>query len=435
MLRDCDARRLDERLTATEASDPSVFSVPAVDLSEVQDLDERLQELLSDSCQDGQVPLPEGGDVDIGDDSLVVDPASAIPRRTADSQWVLLDEDECDGKEEPLQVGRCSRSAMNAKRLQVTVAHLPDLGALEPPSDDALWSGAAAGDVPLRSGGHLVESLFANVAGKLQPGHYEVQKAGFSGAWFDFEDLFFAAVCRRQGLRLADARERCARAAVAVWGDDGMGALGADGEAAAAGHDDLSGDTEDVSMQHDEQQQEVVELEAKIAEANQKYESTIRQHLLRTQGDAFDSDQRRFPELYANVRRWQEQLEPVLKDCEARPAFDIRRYGSQVIDHLCELQKEGGVIPFKQVADSQPRWEVCRRFLTCLMLTNHGNTDIIAAADEDRLNRFGIQVLNTEINLATPAKADDEASHSCGVAFGRSRKRLRTSLEAAPLGA
>merc|ERR1712176_1370529 len=43
-----------------------------------------------------------------------------------------------------------------------------------------------------------------------------------------------------------------------------------------------------------------------------------------------------------------------------------------------------------------PRWEVCRRFLTCLLLTNQRNTDIICDDEQCIHNDFKIKLLDSE---------------------------------------
>merc|ERR1712100_819592 len=126
-------------------------------------------------------------------------------------------------------------------------------------------------------------------------------------------------------------------------------------------------------------------LEGMIAEAQQamhdaqnKYEDTIRQHLKQIASDSGDSESQKFPQLYANVRRWQEQLAPVLKDFESRPEFHIMEYSTLLLDSMVAnpTAVQDGVL-FKDLVDGLPRYEVCRRFLTALFLTNQGNTDIL----------------------------------------------------------
>merc|ERR1712060_660489 len=82
------------------------------------------------------------------------------------------------------------------------------------------------------------------------------------------------------------------------------------------------GDAERLRL-NEEQRKEVSMLENMIQDHQTKYESTIRQHLQLMQRDAAEADNTKFPQLYANVRKWQDQLEPVLKEFASRPEFDI----------------------------------------------------------------------------------------------------------------
>merc|ERR1719221_970910 len=113
-----------------------------------------------------------------------------------------------------------------------------------------------------------------------------------------------------------------------------------------------------------------------------------------------DGPDKRFPQLYANVKRWQDQLEPVLKEFESRPEFNIHEYSQKFLDKLFNIQKDSNVvgksIKFSRLVYGQPRWEICRRFLTCLILTNTGHTDIVYDSEEDRLNGWAIKLLKAE---------------------------------------
>merc|ERR1719235_2873073 len=152
-----------------------------------------------------------------------------------------------------------------------------------------------------------------------------------------------------------------------------------------------------------EQRKEVARLEAEIESAQRKYEATIREHLERNNRLVIDNNMKRMPELYANVRAWQDMLEPVLKEQHKRPDFDIFNYGQ---DMLISMGPEGGKpVPFSLLCQGVPRWEVCRRFLTILVLTNHGNTDIVVHCDQDRMNNFALQLINAKKDL--PSLQDD----------------------------
>jgi len=144
----------------------------------------------------------------------------------------------------------------------------------------------------------------------------------------------------------------------------------------------------------EEQRREVAMLEGMIQDAQQKYESTVRQHLQVLQKDWVDLDDPKFPQLYANVRRWQDQLEPVLKEFESRPEFDIQSYSTKFLKKMevMDEAKTEKAVPFARLVHGQPRWEVCRRFLTCLLLTNQGNTEIVA----DEKDGFAVKLLEAE---------------------------------------
>lgn len=166
------------------------------------------------------------------------------------------------------------------------------------------------------------------------------------------------------------------------------------------------------ALVREEQRAEVCRLESMIEDAQVKYEATIREHLQAMQRGAEGDERTGFPQLYANVKRWQDQLAPVLREFEARPEFNINEYSQKFLTKMTNVQT--GVdgeraIQFARLVYGQPRWEVCRRFLTCLILTNQGNTDIVYDAEEERLNGFSIKLLNAErkmISLECEEEAD-----------------------------
>merc|ERR1719235_3053331 len=156
-----------------------------------------------------------------------------------------------------------------------------------------------------------------------------------------------------------------------------------------------------------EQRKEVARLEAEIESAQRKYEATIREHLEKNNRLVMDHNLKRMPELYANVRAWQDMLEPVLKEQHGRPNFDIFRYGQDI---LAGMGPEGGEpVLFADLVAGAPRWEICRRFLTCLVLTNHGNTDIVVNSEEDRFNSFSVRLINAQKELPSLEDDPDEA--------------------------
>jgi len=89
------------------------------------------------------------------------------------------------------------------------------------------------------------------------------------------------------------------------------------------------------------------------------------------------------------------------------------------------------IFAFADLVSGCPRWEVCRRFLTCLMLTNQGNTDILVDSEDDRHNNFRIQLLDSE---RKPISLDDgEPIPIVGAApAGRKRKSKSAALVDVP---
>jgi len=195
LLQESDAKLLDDLLMTDDTMQGSCMDGPLVPAPprEVQDLDDRLQELLrelpdevvksgeaeakspdpkeeeegqvvkqtqSPSKQDAKTPMkkdmPEGGE-----------PKKALPA-IADP-WAFLDEHANLGQDLPLEVGKTSKR-MNSKKF-ASLDGLPEAGVCETLGDGALWSGdAKAGVQQMLSAGHPVDSLFLAVAGTTKTG-------------------------------------------------------------------------------------------------------------------------------------------------------------------------------------------------------------------------------------------------------------------------
>lgn len=483
LLQESDAALLDRLLSEGGCLEDDSAGAPLVPAPprEVQDLDDRLQELLrelppavGDDPQASPVPDMDPGyalapPTPIGGCTTPVPqledppplgfapapvpgvPAKVVARAAGPDPWALLDEHAPgDIKDAPLEVGKTCRR-LNEKKLLLSADGLPDLGLGEVLSDDALWSEPSAESAaPLLLAGHPVESLFLAVAGRLKTGgRFEVQRAGFSGAWLEFEDLFVAARAKRRRVSKAGSRGQPGAGAPATPLGQGYGGDVSDDEAGLP-PPHVPGDVMSTPLRGDacgapgmpfddafeEKRQQVAELENMIQDAQHKYEATIRQHLHSTHKDSVDADSRRFPQLYANVRRWQEQLEPVLKEFARRPEFDISSYSTKFVSKMQALKSgdagEGEAIPFSQLVQGQPRWEVCRQFLTCLLLTNQGNTDIVFDGEEERMNSFGVKLLKADVAAAA---LDGEEAAACAPVARKGAARRRGSSKVVEAGA
>lgn len=111
--------------------------------------------------------------------------------------------------------------------------------------------------------------------------------------------------------------------------------------------------------------------------------------------------------LTRRVDAWQERLAPILQDEETRPEFDMTIYGRKVISSLeneiAQRRKghndENEMIPvmvdFGTVTHDCPRYEVCRRFLSSLSLSNAGNVELGRAS----LNHLEMKLLHSNLDL------------------------------------
>jgi len=437
LLQESDAKLLEGMsMEGVETDDPLVPAPP----KEVQDLDGRLQELLkglpatsSPSVDASPCPTELDTQTQVDDQHQVVaapepeilaekepekapsfsrpqgvgqDIVAATLQLPAQSDpWAFVDEHLARGCDVPLQVGKTSKRLI-AKNLLTNADGLPDVSAFSAKAiEDACSASSSTNLAPLLAAGNPVESLFLAVAGQMKSGgRYETQRAAFSPAWLEFEDLFVAALGKRKQLKTSSKVRPGAGDAQVSDGSDEEAApvTPAEGTFQDEMLTPLMGDailSSDVSQDHqrEEQRREVAMLEGMIQDAQQKYESTVRQHLQVLQKDWVAMDDPKFPQLYANVRRWQDHLEPVLKEFESRPEFDIQSYSTKFLKKMTSMDDgktdEQG-IPFARLVHGQPRWEVCRRFLTCLLLTNQGNTEIVA--DDERMHGFGVKLLEAE---------------------------------------
>lgn len=474
LIQESDSRLVDELLGSQQLNEGSPLAPPPP--GDMRDLDEQLRDLLcgggkangeaSDGNRAGDASFefdafdaPEAPDLGFDDgadgaglQSLLrpgeTSPANADP-------WALLDEDEVVGQDVPLEVASCTKR-FGTKGLLATGVGLPTAGTKEL-SDAEMWRpGHAAEGLPaFMAAGHPVESLFLVVGTHLRNGgRTETEKAGFSAAWLEFEDLFQAASKRRK----IDASEAAKKAQQAkLLGTEGPAPLtpqygqGADSDdegnamaftpprASSAEASQITPLKEGPALFDEEQRSAVARLEGLIEDAQNQYERSVRGKLQLMQGSLDQGS--KYPELYENVRRWQEQLQPVLKECESHPEFDINGYGAKLLGKMVSVDKslqeeEPGAqaIPFSRLVHGQPGWEVCRRFLTCLILTNQGNTEILLDEAEGQVNNnFRLKLLKEEVShLSLNAEEEPEVLLSKPLADTPRSNPGRMSIADAP---
>ena len=95
------------------------------------------------------------------------------------------------------------------------------------------------------------------------------------------------------------------------------------------------------------------------------------------------------------VAEWTQRLEPILQQQEEAAQFDIHAYCEQFLDEVNEVTAEHEAahedddefeepVSFGEVVAGKPSGEVCRIFLACLQLVNHGNVSITPAEGVDQ---------------------------------------------------
>jgi len=467
-IQQADARLLDEepKKVSPDACDEHFPPLAPPPPQEVRDLDERLQQLLKElpggpAVPDSppiaeeapthlEVPNVEIIDHVVDDEGMALSDLLTKPvvpeksNRNCDP-WALLDEDVQVGQDVPLDIGACTKRFGN-KRLLAKGAGVSDLCNSEGLSDADLWRpGRAAGALPSLTEQSHPNSIFLMVARLLRSSdRCEVQKFGFSSAWLEFEDLFQDAMSKRR---------RDKRSLKSCYGSAPNTPMQAD---FCGGNSDIEQDIltpprcaedfQDTPLRNDvedfseearrlqEQRIEVAKLEGLIDEAQSQYEASIRSQLHHIQGVG-DPTSDKYPEIYENVRIWQEQLKPVLKEFESRPEFNIESYKNKMMDKMASVEKyqekhqQGSSIPFARLVHGQPHWEVCRRFLTCLILTSEASAEILCHGEDSPHCDFSLKVQSStrvdskDFAIGSELDADVEADPLL-----RPGKRLKTDV-------
>mmetsp|Transcript_19773 Transcript_19773/g.32052 ORF Transcript_19773/g.32052 Transcript_19773/m.32052 type:complete len:626 (+) Transcript_19773:111-1988(+) len=442
LLQESDAQLLDEFISSDGLNDNSRTPLVPPPPKEVHDLDERLQKMLrglQEHVEVSQSPLhfddTTGALACSGMGATLPDLEHEALIPLGDKQpnepWELLDEHEQVGQDTPLEVSSCTKR-LGAKRLLAKADVFPKRGSFEPLSDADFWRpGHASDGLPeLLASGHPVEAVFSAVSRIIRHGNRPpIVKAGFSAAWLEFDDLFEVMLRRERknnfgkgsGVNIPEIH--CGE-----YSDD-------DGGTPRRGQlDNEFGDFIEEPIQ-ERKRREVAKIEGLIEEAQTQYETTIRNQLHQIHGNEHIMNEK-YPELYENVRRWQQQLKPVLKEFESHPEFNIDGYREKVLNKMAvvekvqaDTEKEDKPIPFARLVYGKPHWEVCRRFLTCLILTNQGSTDIVLESEQDSLNNFSMKLLKED-----SAEAERIASGNDDIDEQRSESRVSRAPKRAKLG-
>ena len=88
--------------------------------------------------------------------------------------------------------------------------------------------------------------------------------------------------------------------------------------------------------------------------------------------------------LVARINDWHERLEPILAVQEGRHGFDIQECATELLDNIRQTQEEHKQhhhqqqedVGFASMVRGKEPWEVCRYFLSSLLLMNCGNIQV-----------------------------------------------------------
>ncbi|XP_033753321.1 condensin-2 complex subunit H2-like [Pecten maximus] len=127
-----------------------------------------------------------------------------------------------------------------------------------------------------------------------------------------------------------------------------------------------------------------------IGEIVTDYEELVRQHVEQYMASAQEYAQ--ITELSQRVAEWEDKVIPKLEEEENHEPFDINKYGTKVLNNLSQDK----TVPFKCVANGKPPFEICRLFLSSLMLANTENVKIVQKGHlEEGIDMFEMKLLST----------------------------------------
>ncbi len=174
----------------------------------------------------------------------------------------------------------------------------------------------------------------------------------------------------------------------------------------------------------------LMDVEEELAGLAQSYQEACKAHVQQYlhMAEQFRSEST----MARRIREWEQRLEPLLQEQEARGHFDIFEYGSSVIKNVKtsnnldpETPITATVQPETSLLDTmkgKPRHEVCRLFLSTLQLANAGNVDLFV--DPEYISSQRPDNTKRSARAATANKPVDPYSFTVDVAGGDSTKEL-----------
>eukprot|EP00112_Aurelia_sp_Birch-Aquarium-sp1_P003926 Seg1445.7 transcript_id=Seg1445.7/GoldUCD/mRNA.D3Y31 product="Condensin-2 complex subunit H2" protein_id=Seg1445.7/GoldUCD/D3Y31 len=118
------------------------------------------------------------------------------------------------------------------------------------------------------------------------------------------------------------------------------------------------------------------------------YEDLVRQYIGNYIEEAENYAQQ--TELTKRVKEWQERIGPVLEEEENHRPFDIHEYGSEILESFQDSTDS----TFHNIVKDKERHEVCRYFLSTLLLANMNNVEIKQPKEQLSMDDIHLKLLD-----------------------------------------
>ncbi|KZV29363.1 hypothetical protein F511_15895 [Dorcoceras hygrometricum] len=131
------------------------------------------------------------------------------------------------------------------------------------------------------------------------------------------------------------------------------------------------------------------------------------------------SESERQTEMASRVSTWKQRIEKNLEEQDARPPFDIHKYGERILDKLSVEKDHTSALSFKDVVRGQEKHDVARTFSALLQLVNNGNVDLV------KCNPKGSSTCYSDVKVFHVRLLRNERS---GVKLQSAKRRAKTPL-------
>lgn len=162
--------------------------------------------------------------------------------------------------------------------------------------------------------------------------------------------------------------------------DSGLGASGIDSEL-ATGPREKTNEADFVKPPHVEAGEEESELQAALTEKHKKLQDQAeKRHQERLDANV---------DVTVEVNKWHAYLKPILKASHARANFDIHELGTEILNSYPGERQVNQTITFADVVAEKEQPDICRYFLSTLLLANTENIRLsVTRREKDQVTEY-----------------------------------------------